>query len=149
MPATVVEAVKSFLELACDRPAVSNEELYRALDTLADAYHSAPPCEPSDRDDEPPDHDYSALRKVLGARFPDLGYYNSGNRSEPLAQSTLVGDALDDLTDTVQDLRDIAWRAPNLGEDDAIWWVRWSFERHWGMHLRNLSAYLHETIYCA
>lgn len=147
MPASVVDAVKSFLDLACDRPSVSNEELYRALDTLVEAYHNAPPCEPSDRDDEPPSHDYPALRQTLGAKFTDLGYYNAGSRSEPLAQSNLVGDALDDLTDIVQDLRDIAWRSSNLGEDDAIWWFRWSFESHWGLHLRSLSLYLHETIY--
>ena len=147
MPGRVVEAVHAFLELTCERSAVSNDELYRALDTLVEAYHHAPPCEPSDRDDEPPRENGDTLRQRLRRRFPDLGYYNMGNRSEPLEQSKLVGDAFNDLADIVRDLNEIKWRASNLGEDDAIWWFRWSFERHWGLHLRNLSLYLHETIY--
>jgi len=117
------------------------------LDQLALAYHFAGKMDEPGADDalEPPSEDYNHLRSNLAKRFPMLGLYRSSSLS--LEASTLhdflTGDALDDLTDIVLDLRAVIWRWSNNSEQDALWHFRWGYEHHWGEHLRDLQRYLY------
>ena len=60
---------------------------------------------------------------------------------------TTTGDAVDDLTDIVHDLSDVAWCWDHTGPDEAIWRFRFGFQTHWGQHLFNLRSYIHAALY--
>jgi hypothetical protein len=119
----------------------SNEQLARSIDELAVAYHDCPQGTPADAELEPPD--FLPQYSEIGARFPDFGYYASADPATVLDEKPAVGDAIDDLIDIVRELREACWRYDLLGADDAHWHFRFSFEIHWGRHLRDLSLYLH------
>jgi hypothetical protein len=138
-----IAAARSFLKLLHDGATPSSRELLRALDELAMAYHQAPEGDPADDDATPPRTDYQERHASLGKRFPDYGYYAVSDPTEPVEKKGLVGDAIDDLADISADLEQVIWRFENLGPDDAHWHFRFLFEIHWGMHLRELSLYLH------
>lgn len=124
-----------------DRPP-SSRELLKLLDALASAYHQTPDGDPSDTD--PPEGiEYQERCALLRKRFPSYGYYASGDPTEPINEEPLVGDAIDDLADIWSDLEKVIWRFDNNGPDDAHWYYRFLFEIHWGMHVRQLSVYLH------
>ena len=135
-------AVRTFVALATEGPPPTLDALIQALDGLAAAYHSTPDGQQADSDSEPPSHDYAACYDALLARFPEYGYYAATDPSEPISDS-LTGDAIDDLADIVGELSEALWREEALGADDAHWHLRWSFEMHWGHHLRSLGLYLH------
>ncbi|HUE79504.1 MAG TPA: DUF5063 domain-containing protein [Sphingomicrobium sp.] len=141
-----IAAVRGFLALLNDGAAPSGRELARALDQLAMAYHEAPDGDPAEEDRESPTHGFENYKEryaKLGKRFPDYGYYAVADPMKPITQESLVGDAIDDLADIAGDLEEVVWRFENLGADDAHWHFRFLFEIHWGMHLRELSLYLH------
>ena len=140
--ATIATA-RSFLTLIHEGAAPSSRELLRKLDELAMAYHQAPEGDPADDNTTPPSNDYHERYTSLGKRFPDYGYYAVSNPTEPIDEKGMVGDAIDDLADISADLEQVIWRFDNLGPDDAHWHFRFLFEIHWGMHLRELSLYLH------
>ncbi len=139
-PATIT-ATRSFLALLQNGP--SSRELLRALDELAIAYHRSPEGDPSDDDAKAPREDYQERYARLGSLFPDYGHYAVSDPTQPLDESGMVGDAIDDLADISADLEQVIWRFENIGPDDAHWHFRFLFEIHWGMHLRQLSLYLH------
>ena len=62
---------------------------------------------------EVPAHDYSRCRKLLGKRFPKLGYYNIASTiSINFGETDLVtGDAIDDLADIANELSELVWRS--------------------------------------
>ena len=135
-------SVRAFVALVTEGDAPALHDLARALDSLAVAYHDAPPGQPAEFEAEPPTADYAALYETLSARFPDLGFYASTDPSEPDSE-VLTGDAIDDLTDIVSELTELSWREAVLGADDAHWFLRFLFGAHWGRHMRDLSLYLH------
>ena len=55
----------------------------------------------------------------------------------------LVGDAIDDILDITNDLKEILWRFDRFGADDAHWYFRMLYQIHWGEHLRGLAGYLY------
>lgn len=138
-----IAAARGFLTLLHDCAAPSSRELLRALDELAMAYHQSPEGDPAGHVARPPRTDYQERHASLGKRFPDYGYYAVSDPSEPVDEKGMVGDAIDDLADISGDLEQVIWRFENLGPDDAHWYFRFLFEIHWGMHLRELSLYLH------
>ena len=95
---------------------------------------------------DPPDKQYTETYKKVVKRFPNLGSYNTLNFiSENIGNSeVLVGDAIDDITDIVNDLQDVLWYFKNTSIDDALWNLEDSFNSHWGRHLRELQLYLHD-----
>jgi hypothetical protein len=138
-----IATTRSFLALIEEDRVPSSRELLRALDRLAMAYHEAPEGEPADDDARPPRREYQERYASLAKRFSDYGYYAVSDPTEPVNEEGMVGDAIDDLADISADLEQVIWRFENLGPDDAHWHFRFLFEIHWGMHLRELSLYLH------
>ena len=139
-PAILAARTLSNLVLAGPRP--TDAELACALDQLAAAYHHIPDAQPSPSLQEPPEKDHAARYRMIGQRFPDYGYYAVANPAVALDEKPLVGDAVDDLADIVDDLEEASWRFDHLGQDDAHWYLRLHYF-HWGRHLRELSLYLH------
>lgn len=146
-PVAALPASQRFLALVLDGEPPTLTALYRALDNLAMAYHATPDIEPDTSDVEAPRRDQSELRRELSPRFPKLGYYNALDTDRPLGAPALVGDAIDDLVDIVQDLMEVVWLFENSHINDAHWTFRFGYEHHWGQHLRGLSLYLHELIF--
>jgi hypothetical protein len=139
------DASRAFLAALREGEPPSLTQLSELLDALASAYHLVPLSEPADIEADRPSRfdEWKEWMLVLGKRFPELGYYR---RVDPLAEppdDLFLEDAIDDLADIALDLEDFLWRAENLGTDDANWHVRFSFESHWGSHLRGLTSYLH------
>lgn len=127
-------------------------ELARLLDGLAMARHACPaPDHPEHvADDGGPDparQGYDSLRKEIGPRFPDFGYYRV---VAPLVEGALdmqdtpgVGDAIDDLCDIAGDLQEAKWFRAQHGDAVGGALFAWGYDRHWGQHLRELQGYLH------
>lgn len=139
----IIAAARRFLALLHHGAAPTSRELLQALDELAMAYHQTPDGDPTDGDATPPRADYQERHASLSKRFPDYGYYAASDPTEPINGKRMVGDAIDDLADISADLEQVIWRFENLGPDNAHWHFRFLFEIHWGMHLRELSLYLH------
>lgn len=139
-----IVAIRRFLAIIQEGTPPSTAELARALDELALAMHDAPDGDPADEDTQPPERDYHSLRAGLDARFPGL---NSYQVVCPIGPETVVtASAHDDLADIVGDLNEVVWRYENVGADDAHWHLHFLFLHHWGVHLRELSFYLHMTL---
>lgn len=138
-----IATTRSFLALLHEGPTPSSRKLLRSLDELAMAYHHTPEGNPSETDVTPTRKDYQERYVSLGKRFPNYGYYAVSDPTEPVNEKGMVGDAIDDLADIAADLEEVVWRFENLDANDAHWHFRFLFEIHWGMHLRELSLYLH------
>ena len=144
MNSQTLAVLRRFLTLVTEGQPPSLEELARALDELAMTVHDTPEGDPADSDAEPPEGDYKAMHAHLSARFPDFGFYPVVDPAgAPGEEEAVVGDAIDDLADIIQDLEELCWRFDNLGPHDAYWHLHLLYRAHWGRHLRDLSSYLH------
>ena len=133
------DTIRKFLNLV-ERSSAPVEENERALKLLLDrlelASHGTRP--------EVPVADLEAPRRAqIASRFPNYGLYRAAG-TEP-EDDLLVGDAIDDITDIAIDLSEVEWLRDNTGEDHAMWQFFFSFETHWGSHLRSLQWYVHES----
>lgn len=136
-------AVRRFLALLIEGEPPAEEELVRALDELAIAYHHTPPGKPSRGSGPPYRTDWRNTYRELAARFPALGRYAVANMFDLSAGKPMVADAIDDLADIAGDLRQVLWSAQHNGADDAHWQFRLLYRIHWGAHLRELQLYLY------
>jgi hypothetical protein len=122
------------------------ETLALALDKLALVSHFLGDI-PADEQEYPEAsaRSYSRWRELIGKRFPSLGYYNIPSTiTVNIGEAEIhTGDALDDLADIANELSEFAWRWQNNSENDALWYFQFSYETHWGSHLRGLQMYLH------
>ncbi|WP_264942182.1 hypothetical protein [Sphingomonas canadensis] len=118
--------------------------LARRLDELALSYHDTPPGRPADND--APTSEDKVEYADIGSRFPGLGYYGSADPNEVPAEAT-IGDAIDDILDITNDLKEVLWRFDRFGPDDAHWHFRLLYRMHWGEHLRDLARYLHSRLW--
>jgi hypothetical protein len=139
-----ISAARRFIDLATMGARPSNEALVRCLDELALSYHDTPIGEPNESDDRPPPETRVKYADI-GARFPDLGYYGTADPQE-VSGETVVGDAIDDILDITNDLKEVVWRFERFGGQDAHWYFRFLFQIHWGKHLRDLARYLHSRL---
>ena len=146
-PQAIRDAITEFIALIED-DAISTEDrtqrLRRSLDRLALIQHGV--SYTFDERDYPdtPRKDYNALRKVVSAHFPELGYYNTPSSiTQHIAEAEIeVGDAIDDITDIAIELYDILWRFDHTSADDALWYFSNSYSTHWEQHLRELQLCL-------
>jgi hypothetical protein len=136
-----ISVAQRFVDLATVGPIPSMEALARCLDELALSYHDALVGEPSESDDEPPS-EIDTTHADIAARFPDLGYYGTVFGID-IPGEAIVGDAIDDILDITNDLKEVLWRFDRFGADDANWYFRMLFQIHWGEHLRDLAGYLY------
>jgi len=139
-PANIL-AAERFVELVtkCESPSV--QMLSRHLDELALSYHDTPDGDPEDSDEQPGPED-RVSHADISRRFPNLGYYGTTDPTE-VPGEPLVGDAIDDIMDIANDLKEVLWRYKRFGPDDANWHFRFLYQVHWGEHLRELARYLH------
>jgi hypothetical protein len=146
MKNSVVLDLLKLLENGERKNPIEIESLELALDKLALASHFLGDF-PEDENEYPetPIRDYSRWRELIGKLFHSLGYYNIPSTiSVRVGEAEMhTGDAVDDLADIANELSDFAWRWQNNNENDALWYFQFSFETHWGNHLRNLQMYLH------
>ena len=137
-----------FLELLRNEKSgaqIEIESLELALDQLALAHHFIGDAINDDNEyPDPPAKDDSQWRELIGKRFQNLGYYNI-----PIAISTNIGesemgtgDAIDDLVDIASELSEFVWRWENTSENNALWYLQFTYKTHWGNHLRDLQMYL-------
>lgn len=139
VPANIL-AAQRFVDLATFGPVPTMAELARCVDELALSYHGTPFGEPSESDDEP--SEIRATYAQIAARFADLGYYGTVFGIDVPGEA-IVGDAIDDILDITNDLKEVLWRFEKLGADDSHWHFRLLFHMHWGEHLRGLANYLY------
>ena len=146
-PNEVKDAIAEFIALIED-DAISAEDrirrLRRSLDRLALLQHDVSYTF-DDRDyPDTPRQDYNALREVVSARFPELGYYNIPHPvTQQIAEAEVqVGDAIDDISDIARELYDVAWRWTHTSVADALWYFSNSYSTHWEEHLRDLQLCL-------
>jgi hypothetical protein len=130
-----------------DETPPSDEELARLLDELVMAYHVAPEGAPAEDEIEPPASNPKAAYSALASRFPNLELYAVADSAEPINDSPMVGDAIEDLADIARDLDEVVWRSDNFGPDDAYWHFKLLYRIHWGCHVRELSSYLHAKLW--
>lgn len=143
LTASMIEAVKEFLSLLDQGEPVGDDVLARALDALALAYHNTPYGKPSNVDIRPEKEDYQIVRRQAEKLFPELGLYGIADPLEVPNEKAMIGDAMDDISDIIRDLKEVFWRWQNLGADDAHWHFRFGYQTHWGRHLHELRLYLH------
>jgi hypothetical protein len=73
-------------------------------------------------------------RKLIGEQFPGLG-------DENLPRG--IGNPVDDLAYIAREISECIQRWEKSGENNALWYFRFSYQAHWGTHLKNLQTYLH------
>ena len=134
-------AARRFVDFATIGPVPSIGALARCVDELALSYHDTPVGEPNESEAAPPS-DIDTTDAVIRARFPDLGFYGTVFGIDVPGEA-VIGDAIDDILDIANDLKEVLWRFERFGDDDANWHFRMLFEIHWGQHLRALAYYLH------
>jgi hypothetical protein len=146
-PQEIRKAITELIVLIED-DTISTEDrmprLRRSLDCLALAQHDV--SYTFDERDYPdtPRKDYNALRNVVSAHFPELGYYNTPSSiTQQIGEAEIeVGDAIDDITDIAIELYDVLWRFDHTSADDALWYFSNSYSMHWEQHLRELQLCL-------
>ncbi len=139
----MIESMQGYLALLDDADLSPRDRMVRlaeTLDQLVRAYQAMPSGHPADGA-EPPDADDVALRRKVCLVFPDFGYYTPA-----AAQPASVADAVEDVVDIAAELEQVAWRYRNLGEGDAAWYFKFSYEHHWGRHLQDLRGYVHALL---
>lgn len=126
-------------------------ELVHALDRLALAIH---PLDPNSSPEDIPDEAVQPVtREQIAARFPMLGLYaiqiapDQHDSAEALEPNPAIGDAIDDLLDIANDLRQADWLRRNASRADWIETVQFTFRIHWGRHLRELQWHLHSLVF--
>jgi len=146
-------AVEAFLAFVLrEEPTTRSDwpELARLLDGLAVARHACPAPEWPEARNEAPRADDASLRSVLGLRFPAFGYYHvvvplvDGDLA--MEQEPRLGDAIDDLLDIAHDLQQALWYRRHRDTAVAAALLAWSFDAHWGQHLRHLQGYVHHRL---
>ena len=70
-----------------------------------------------------PEKDHGALRQLVSAHFPELGYYNipSSITNQIGTAKIDVPDAIDDIVDITRELNEVQWRWAHTSVDDALW----------------------------
>ena len=141
---SAIEEIINIVEVGTGSSDEDESRLVYLLDYLALEMHQVNP-EGGYDGVEIPENDYPAIRKAAEQRFPGWGYYNTPKDvTESVAQSELVaGDAIDDITDIVNDLKMVLWSYRNENETNALWHLQDSYLGHWRWHMRNLQVYLH------
>ncbi|MGO4912688.1 DUF5063 domain-containing protein [Leeuwenhoekiella sp. W20_SRS_FM14] len=87
---------------------------------------------------------YGIVYAQVKLNFPDLGFYSNldGILDHNNKLQIEKGDALDDLTDLILDLSEVAWRLENTSLNDGLWYFNTLMRVHSEQHLLNLLQYL-------
>ena len=148
----IYETIKEFLELIWEgKGSVEENEqaLTFLLDKLAMAYYYSEYESDAIHYEypDPPEPDYSLIRKIVSERFPRLGNYNLPKYLLWEDSDIELADSIDDIVRIASDLWEIEWRWRNNSEFDALWYFRFRYLAHWGCYLRCLQFYLFLRFY--
>ncbi|PIG97949.1 DUF5063 domain-containing protein [Deinococcus sp. UR1] len=90
-----------------------------------------------------PREEYRDLRARIAQAWPEPGFYDpaTGRALSHCDLPAEIGDALDDLTDLALDLR-TALALADTDEADALAWLRFSHDSHWGDHVQDVTPHL-------
>jgi len=145
MSLSATAVAQSFLSvLWADNPP-TDLELLVAVDRLLAAVHEVLPASPNDDEVELPERNWTAVYDEIAARFPTYGFYAVAD-PRTLGEAPMTGDAIDDLADITNDLRQVLWHGERSGPDEAGWYFRFSYETHWGRHAREFALFLHSRL---
>ncbi|MCC4212887.1 DUF5063 domain-containing protein [Leeuwenhoekiella parthenopeia] len=88
--------------------------------------------------------DYGLVYAHVKVNFPELMEYHQIDEIFEFYKTPeiLTGDAIDDLSDLIIDLSEVAWRLQNTSLDDALWYFNTLMRIHSEEHLLNLLGYL-------
>lgn len=142
-PNELPRAVAEFRSLILEGEPPDAREIAYALDKLTMLAMELPDCDPAESDAEPPQAEGAPIWGCLTERFPRMGFYAMADPLEIEPTAPMMGHAIDDLSDILRDLAEVAWRAENLGIDDAVWHFQFLYGAHWGHHARSLTPYLY------
>lgn len=138
-----IDFAKEFVRAITEGDPPAPAELIVMLDRLARCYHDCPVGDVHDEHFEPPTRDGPRTYRLIASRFPTLGLYATSDPTITVDEQKLMADAIDDLADIVGDLRDAIATYEQVGADDGHWFFRFTYQSHWGAHLRRLALYLH------
>jgi len=145
---SIVEAIKEYLSIFDSE--MEEEEaiefLMASLDKIACLCHGIE-CQTDDNEyPEPPEADHASTTESVRKRFPSLGFYNvAGQISERISEADLhVGDAISDISEIADDLREVLWYFDNTSSNNALFYFELGYRTHWGRHMRELQLYLHD-----
>jgi len=149
MTDTVAARIQAFLDVVNDslRSEVDAiEALMAALDDLAVCVHGVTFKFDAAEYAEPPAKEHKTTYQRVGARYPSFGYYNTPlDVSEKISETTLaIGDAVSDVAEIYDDLKEILWRFQNTSEADALFHFQLGYRSHWGRHMRDVQLYAHD-----
>jgi hypothetical protein len=140
-PSPTIVAAAQFLSTVWEGDPPSDQTLLQALDRLVVAYHEAPKGDVTDPDIDAPQQDGASLYKQVAARFPNYGRYPVADPTKSLEDALMTADAIDDLADLTNDMREVIWFAEHISIDAAHFEFR-LHHFHWGQHARKLSIFL-------
>ena len=139
------EIINKLIELVMEQQGTPSEkEFLSLLDGLAFQMSQLEWTDPP-AGEEVPENDYPAIRKAAESTFTNWGFYNvAAEITQNVGQCEIhVGDAIDDVTDIINDLKMVYWSYQNEAEEIAIWHLLDSFNNHWRAHMRSLQFYVH------
>lgn len=88
--------------------------------------------------------DIPDIRRNVEANFPEFGYYKTVLDYDDVDNLKECGiwDAIDDLTDIINDLLEIKWRIENNSLADGLWYFELIFKGHTQQHILDLLNYM-------
>lgn len=141
---SIVEQVVRLVENGTGSTLEVEKLFLKSLDSIAFHMHDLVPEEPENFL-LIPENDYESIRKFVESRFPNWGYYNIVNdvTSNIGRTEVKIGDAIDDVTDIIDDLKKVLWSYENEDEKVALWHLHDGYKNNWRWHLRHLQFYLY------
>ncbi len=136
------EASRCFLTELLDGPVPSDARLINLLEKLEPEYEATPATELTDWDGTELKSNFQNIFALIDKRFSHLGYYPDASPGDPMGDKSSLGDARDDLADIAGELQLTIWLLENVSVGEANWHFRFSYEHHWGEHLRCVLIYL-------
>ena len=87
------------------------------------------------------------IRQNVESNFPEFGFYKTVLDNDDIEnlKECGVGDAIDDLTDIINDLLEIMWRIKNNSLADGLWYFESIFKSHTQQHILDLLTYMKQT----
>jgi hypothetical protein len=84
------------------------------------------------------------IRHNVTTNFPEFGFYKTVLDYDDIdnLKECGIGDAVDDLTDIINDLLEIKWRIENNSLADGLWFFDLIFKGHTQQHILDLLNYM-------
>ncbi|WP_238749291.1 hypothetical protein [Neolewinella maritima] len=89
------------------------------------------------------DH-YPRITENVRSNFQDYSFYHTVSSNVPVNEKPIIltGDAIEDISEIINDLLEVKWRNQNNSADDALWYFELIFNTHTRYHLVSLLNYI-------